>query len=282
MRREHVAFARSNGLSLRKSCVLARTARSGLRYRSRQAPKDSKLISDLRRVAQAYPKAGYRMAAARLPYKLSFGRAYRAWVKAGLSLPQRKSRRKLRGTGHRGMSAARPQGIWAYDFVHETLPNGQKLKCLTIVDEYTRECLALRVARSIRSFDVIDELAKLFALRGPPAWIRSDNGPEFVAHALVDWLKINNVGTSFIEPGKPWQNGIVESFHKTLRRELLNDEYFATRSEAKVVMDAWRTDYNQNRPHSSLGYVPPAKRRSWWMNNLNPLVTGNRIQKLSV
>jgi len=147
--------------------------------------------------------------------------------------------------------------VWAYDFVFDACANGQLLKCLSVVDEFTRECLAIDVAGSIRSGQVIEVLARLMSERGIPAVIRSDNDPEFVSLAILKWLTDNNVETVHIDPGKPWQNGRNESFNGRLRDECLNVEWFRTRREARIVIEAWRQHYNAVRPHSSLNYLTP-------------------------
>ena len=150
--------------------------------------------------------------------------------------------------------------VWAYDFVFDTCANNQTLKCLTVVDEWTRECLAIKVARRLNSIDVIETLADLFVLRGVPTHIRSDNGPEFVERALRGWLERLGVRTLYIEPGSPWENGYCESFNSKLRDEFLAREILYTMKEAKILIEWWRRHYNTQRPHSSLGYCPPAPR----------------------
>lgn len=150
-----------------------------------------------------------------------------------------------------------PNSVWAYDFVFDACANGQKLKCLTVVDEYTRECLAIDVGSSIRSERVIEVLARLVSAHGAPRHLRSDNGPEFVAYAVKDWLREEGIETAHIVPGKPWQNGLNESFNGKLRDECLDIEWFPNRREAVVVIEGWRKHYNDRRPHSSLGYRSP-------------------------
>ena len=154
-----------------------------------------------------------------------------------------------------------PNAVWCYDFVHDRLADGRSLKLLCVVDEYTRECLAIEVGRSIRSQDVIVTLSRLMRLYGKPACIRSDNGAEFTALRVMKWLQDEKIGPIFIQPGSPWQNGFVESFNGKLRAECLNREWFLTRREAKVVIERWRQFYNHQRPHSSLGYRTPVEIR---------------------
>ena len=152
----------------------------------------------------------------------------------------------------------RPNQVWAYDFVEDRTRDGRKFRMLNVVDEYTRECLAIRVGRQLRAADVIDVLSDLFIVRGVPGHVRSDNGPEFAATAVKGWIKGVGARTAFIEPGSPWENGYVESFNGKLRDELLNAEVFNTLAEAKVLIEGWRRHYNTVRPHSSLHYRPPA------------------------
>jgi len=151
-----------------------------------------------------------------------------------------------------------PNHVWAYDFVAERTHDGKAFRMLTVIDEYTRECLAIKVARNLRSEEVIETIADLFIERGLPKHIRSDNGPEFCAVAVREWLKRLDIGPLFIEPGSPWENGYNESFNGRLRDELLNGEIFYTLKEAQIIIENWRVEYNTIRPHSSLGYRPPA------------------------
>lgn len=182
------------------------------------------------------------------------------WRREGLKVPQK--RRKRRRLGNSDNACARRKAehkdhVWCWDFVFDRTTGGSPLKWLSIVDEYTRECLALKVDRSITSEDAIATLAELFAMRGVPRCVRSDNGPEFVAEAIRRWLAQVNVETLYIEPGSPWENGYAESFHSRLRDEFLAMEEFESLAVAKKLTRQWREDYNQHRPHSSLGYVTP-------------------------
>jgi putative transposase len=152
--------------------------------------------------------------------------------------------------------------VWAYDFVFDACANGQQLKCLTLIDEYTREALAIDVAGSIRSGRLIEVLTKLVSEHGAPKYLRSDNGPEFVSKAVLKWLLQSNIGTALIDPGKPWQNGADESFNGKFRDECLSLEWFRNRTEAKIVIENWRRHYNEVRPHSSLSYQTPVEFKS--------------------
>ena len=158
----------------------------------------------------------------------------------------------------------RPDHVWSYDFVEHRTHNGRKYQMLNVIDEFTRECLAIRVARKLKALDVIDVLSDLFSLRGVPSHVRSDNGPEFIAKAVQDWIAAVGSKTAYIEPGSPWENGTCESLNAKLRDEFLNGEVFYTLKDASVVIEQWRRHYNTIRPHSSLGYHPPAPKVILW------------------
>jgi transposase InsO family protein len=188
-------------------------------------------------------------------------RVHRLWKKEGLKVPQKQHKRRRLGSSDNGIvrrRALHKEHVWAWDFIHDRTEDGRALKWLSIVDEFTRECLALEVRRSFTSGDVIDVLRELFAIRGAPMHIRSDNGPEFIARAIGSWLESAQVQTLYIEPGAPWENGYAESFHGRLRDELLEAELFTCLAEAKMLSVQWRLEYNHRRPHSSLGYRTPA------------------------
>ena len=188
-------------------------------------------------------------------------RVERIWRKEGLKVPQKQPKRGRLWLNDGSCIRLRPEHkdhVWSYDFVAARTSDGGAFRILAILDEYTRECLAILVARHIRSQDVIDQLFNLFIVRGIPEHIRSDNGPEFTAKAIRGWLSRLGVKTLFIEPGSPWENGYIESFNGKLRDELLNREVFTTLLEAKILVEEWRKEYNQIRPHSSIGYRPPA------------------------
>ena len=189
---------------------------------------------------------------------MSRHRAHRLWRVAELQLPRRRSRRRVATSRPRPIPATAANFLWAYDFVFDACANGQSLKCLTIIDEFTRECLAIEVERHFTAADVVATLKYLFELRGAPRFVRSDNGPEFIARAVKAWLKDSGCGTLYIEPGSPWENAYVESFNGKFEDELLNRERFETLKEAKVLVEDHRLDYNHRRPHSTLGYLTPA------------------------
>jgi putative transposase len=212
-RREQVAFACERGLSKRRACELLEVARSALTYRSVRAERDTPSLEAMKRLAAQYPRYGYRrirIFLRREGHRMSRHRAHRLWRLAGLQLPRRRPRRHVAHSRPRPLPAFGANHVWAYDFVFDTCANGQSLKCLTVIDEFTRECLAIDVAGSIRSGRVIEVLTRLVSERGAPRFLRSDNGPEFVSKAILEWLEIAGVQTALIDPGKPWQNGTDE------------------------------------------------------------------------
>ena len=188
---------------------------------------------------------------------MSFERAYRLWRQAGLQVPRRRPRKRIAASRPRLMAPTGANQVWSTDFVFDWCANGQKLKCLTVTDEWTKEGLAIVDGR-IRSSRVIDVLARLVSERGAPLSLQSDNGPEFVSRARLNWIVDQGIETALIDPGKPWQNGAGKSFNGKFRDECLSLEWFRSRAEAKVMIEAWRRHYNEVRPHSSLGYHTPA------------------------
>ena len=194
-------------------------------------------------------------------WRVNYKRVERIWRREGLKVAQKQPKRGRLWLNDGSCIRLRPEyrdHVWSYDFMTARTSDGRAFRILAILDEYTRECLAILVARQISSNDVIDQLFHLFVFRGIPAHIRSDNGPEFTAKAVRDWLAQLGVKTLFIEPSSPWENGYIESFNGKLRDELLNREIFTTLIEAKILIEQWRREYNQVRPHSALGYRPPA------------------------
>ena len=260
MRREQVALACERGLSKRRACELIEIARSGLKYCSVRAERDQPTIDAMKRLSAQYPRYGYRRIRVFLKregHSLSRHRAHRLWGLAGLQLPRRRPRRRVATSRPRPVPAFGPNHVWAYDFVFDACAGGQQIKCLTVIDEFTRECLAIDVAGSIRSARVIEVLTRLISERGAPRFLRSDNGPEFVSHAILEWLAKAGIDTALNDPGKPWQNGTDESFNGKFRDECLSLEWFRSRAEARVVIDVWRRHYNHVRPHSSLKDLTP-------------------------
>jgi putative transposase len=252
-------------ISERRACQVVDQPRGSQRYESRARSDEPSLVKRMLELVRQRPRFGYRRIAALLrseAWRASGTRIYRLWRREGLKVPHRKRKRRRLGTSHNACHRRRAEGrdqVWCWDFVFDRTTSGSTLKWLSIVDEYTRECLALKVDRSITSEDVIDTLAELFAMRGVPQHIRSDNGPEFIARAIQRWTQQLSIETLYVEPGSPWENGYAESFHSRLRDEFLALEEFESQAAARKLTAAWRNDYNHHRPHSSLGYVAPAE-----------------------
>jgi len=262
VRRQQIAYVCQRGLSIRRACALLSVARSSWRYRSRLIERDAPALAAMRELAAQYPRYGYRriqVFLARRGHVMSTDRTHRLWRLHGLQVPRKRPRRRVASSRPRPLPATGANQMWAYDFVFDACANGQQLKCLTVVDEYTRECLAIDVAGSIRSSRVIEVLARLVSVHGAPRYLRSDNGPEFVSRAILRWLTSANIETVAIDPGKPWQNGLNESFNGKFRDECLAMEWFKNRIDAKVVIETFRRGYNEVRPHSSLGQLTPVE-----------------------
>ena len=244
------------------------------RSTQRKAPKgrtdDAALTADIVALATEYGRYGYRRITALLRaagWAVNVKRVERIWRLEGLKVPgkqPRKGRLWLNDGSCVRLRPERPNHVWSYDFVEDRTHNGRKFRMLNVIDEFTRECLAIRVDRRLKSTDVIDVLSDLFILRGVPGHVRSDNGPEFIAKAVREWIAAVGARTAFIEPGSPWENGYCESFNSKLRDELLNGEVFYSLAEARIVIESWRQHYNTQRPHSSLGYRPPAPTAVLW------------------
>jgi putative transposase len=263
-RKEQAIHAIKRGLNQRRACALLSISRSSLTYVPRIPVKDGVVVLAMQKLSGQYPRFGYRrikILLSREGLPMSMERCARIWSSAGLQVPKKKRPRISRDSSQ-PMKATYPNAVWSYDFVHDACANGQKLKCLTVIDEYTRECLAIEVASAIRSQQVIDVLTRLISIHGIPSFLRSDNGPEFVSTALLQWVNDESMGLLLIEPGKPWQNGTNESFNGKFRDECLSAEWFRNRLEAKVIIEDWRNHYNNVRPHSSLGYKTPMEFKS--------------------
>jgi transposase InsO family protein len=225
---------------------------------------EARLVARMEELASQYGRYGYRRITAMLRiegWRVNHKRVERLWRREGLKVPKKQPKRGRLWLNDGSCVRLRPlwkDHVWAYDFVHDRTHDGRPLRMLTLVDEYTRECLAIDVARRMTSEDVLERLTDLFIRRGVPDHIRSDNGAEFTSKAVRQWLAKVGVKTLFIEPGSPWENGYVESFNGKLGDELLAREIFYTLLEAKVLIERWRQEYNWIRPHSALGYRPPA------------------------
>jgi len=251
-------------LSERRACQALEQPRMTQRYEPKQTDKDKKLIADMRLLAGKHPSYGYRFITAKLRqagWQVNHKRVQRLWQREGLQVPYRRRKRKSPGSSVNACFVKKAEymnHVWTYDFTEDRTEDGRKLKFLTVLDEWTRELPVIEVGRSITSTDVIAVLEYLFTVRGVPRFIRSDNGPEFIANAIKGWLSDKKVGTLYIAPGSPWENGYIESFHGKLRNELLNRELFYSVKEAKVLAENWRLEYNHHRPHSGLKYKTPA------------------------
>lgn len=239
-------------------------ARATQRYCRRPNAYQETLTAQVVELASMFGRYGYRRITSILQdlgWSVSHGRVEAIWRREGLKVPKRHKAKRRLWLGDGSCIRLRPQHkdhVWAYDFVAARTHDGRPIRMLTIIDEFTRECLAIEVARNLKSQDVLAKLAELFVSRGVPDHIRSDNGSEFTAKDVRHWLGKLGVKTLYIEPGSPWENGYCESFNGKMRDEHLNGEIFDTLLEAQVLTERWRRDYNQIRPHSSLGYKPPA------------------------
>jgi putative transposase len=269
-------------VSERRACLVLGQHRSVQRQVLKRKNDDEALTQAIVELASSYGRYGYRRITALLRedgWLVNHKRVERIWRQEGLKVPKKQPRRSRLWLNDGSCVRKRPEyknHVWAYDFVQDRTHEGKRFRMLTVIDEYSRECLAIKVDRSLKSIDVIETLADLFISKGQPDFIRSDNGPEFTAIILRDWLARLNTGTLFIEPGSPWENGYNESFNGKLRDELLNCEIFYTLKEAKILIEQWRKHYNTARPHSALGYKPPTPEAILPRVNL----TGEAIQVL--
>ena len=251
-------------VSERRACRALGQHRSTQRKTPRGKEDEEQLTADLIALARQYGRYGYRKISALLRdagWLVNDKRVERIWRREGLKVPQKQPKRSRLWLADGSCIRLRPEyrnHVWSYDFVEDRTHDGRKVRMLNIIDEFTHECLAIRVDRKLKAIDVIDVLSDLFILRGVPTYIRSDNGPEFVAKAVQKWIAAVGAKTAYIERGSPWENGFVESFNARLRDELLDGEIFYSLQEAKVVIESWRRHYNTKRPHASLGYKPPA------------------------
>lgn len=272
-RRQFAARATEQGLSQRRACRLGHVPRSSVRYQAH--PRDDQPLEEqMQQVRQKHPRFGIRRAhalinaqAAASGLRINRKRVQRLWRKSGFQVVQPPKKRKVKAARPVPCQAERPDHVWSYDFQEDGLLSGKKIRLLNIIDEFTREWLSVTVGVSLTSQAVIAALVPLFASRCAPAFVRSDNGPECVANEIQAWLGQNGSAPFYIEKGRPWQNGFVESFHGKLRDELLNREVFATLAEARVHLQTHRRWYNEERPHSSLNYKSPAVFKQAWQEH---------------
>jgi transposase InsO family protein len=232
-------------------------------YIARRRRDEAELIKKIHKLAIRNSRYGYRRITVLLRregWRINRKRVHRIWKSEGLGLPRRRPRRRRMGpVGEIINKAGYPNHVWSYDFVEDKTERGGKLRILVVIDEYTRECLVIRVESSIPALVVIEALEWLFLTRGVPKYLRSDNGPEFISKAVCQWLKESGCSSLFIKPGSPWENGYIESFNDKLRDECLNREIFRNGKETQTIVEAWRGEYNNYRPHSSLGYLTPSE-----------------------
>lgn len=248
--------------SERRACEVARVSRGAFRYVHRIRLDEPELRQAIRAIAYENKRYGYRRTFTTLRREgatVGKNRVHRIWKAEGLSLPRRRPKRRRYAKGEVARKAERRNHVWTYDFMEDRTEKGGKVRILNVLDEYTRECHAARVEKSIPAAKVIETLSWLFLTRGAPEYIRSDNGPEFVAKAVKEWLARSGCGTIYIEPGSPWENPYIESFNGKMRDECLNMEIFANGQEAKEVVENWRIEYNERRPHSALGWQTPSE-----------------------
>jgi putative transposase len=266
-KREAVVFLQSKEVSQRRSCQLILLARSTCQYRIRREP-DENFEAEVKELAFAHPRYGYRRVHALLKrrgQRVNRKRVVRVWKKFGLQVPRsKKTRKRVREPQKVLPHASHPNEVWTYDFVFDRDAAGRRLKLLTLMDEFTREGLAIRVGGSFKAVDVKEILYEVGGRHGFPQFLRSDNGSEFIAGIIKEFLGENNIKATYIEPGSPWQNGKGESFNGKFRDECLRMEIFGNWREAAVVAEKWRKFYNLERPHSSLGYQTPDEfKRDW-------------------
>lgn len=250
-------------VSERRACKVLSQCRGTQRYVVKKADDEDRLRTRIIELAREYGRYGYRRVTALLHqegWEVNIKRVYRIWREEGLKVPKKQPKRGRLWLADGSCIRRKPEfpnHVWSYDFVMDRTRDGRPIKMLTIVDEFTRECLAIEVRRRLTSKEVIETLSELFLTRGCPKYIRSDNGPEFIAWVLRNWFATLEVCPLYIHPGSPWENGYIESFNGKLRDEFLDRELFYTLLEAKVLIERWRRHYNTKRPHSSLGYRPP-------------------------
>lgn len=251
-------------VSERRACGVLDQPRSTQRYVPTIKDDEPKLVEAVLSTVRQRPRFGYRRVWALLRqdgWRVNRKRVHRLWKLKGLKVPQKQVKKRRLGVSENGIVRRRTttkNEVWSMDFIFDRTREGRSLKWLSVIDEFTRECLALEVRRSMNAVDVIEVLSELVLIRGAPQHVRCDNGPEFVAQAIRRWLELSGVSTLYVEPASPWQNGFVESFHSRLRDELLGMELFESLKQAKTLATHWRLDYNHRRPHSGLGYKMPA------------------------
>lgn len=261
-RRRAVKYLVEEGLSsAAQACRALGLARSSFYLVSRKSPSNQKLNQKIVQLSEKHPRYGYRRITAllrRRGRKINPKRVQRVRREAGLQVRKRQRRtRRLGPTNTQRQRAERRNQVWSWDLIHDQTAHGRTLRILTLIDEYTKQALAIQVGYSIRALDAIAVLEAATERYGAPEHVRSDNGPEFIAQAIQNWLADQQIQTLYIQPGSPWQQAYIESFHDKLRDECLNREIFHSLAEARIILEQWRVEYNQHRPHSALGYLSP-------------------------
>lgn len=253
----------THDVSERRACSVTGQHRSTQRYTRKESNEEKVLLTDMTRLVRENPRSGCRMITAYLRaegWRVNYKRVHRLWKREGFKVPRKARTKRAIGDSSNACdkrAATAKNDVWTWDFVHDRLMDGRAMKCLTMVDEYTRECLALDMRRSFTGDDVVDVLSQLMGERGVPKHIRSDNGSEFIAKEVQTWLATFDVNALYIAPGAPWQNGYIESFNSRVRDEFFEMNYFSTVKEARQLAATWKERYNTKRPHSSLNYLPP-------------------------
>jgi len=278
-------------VSERRACRVLGQGRTTQRRRGIVRDDEDALTGRIVQLASCYGRYGYRRITALLRYegwRVNHKRVERIWRNQGLKVPKKQPKRGrlwLNDGSCVRLRATHKDHVWSYDFIQDRTRDGRVIRMLTLIDEHTRECLAIRAERNLTSYNVLEVLDDLFIRRGVPEHIRSDNGAEFTAYVVRRWLRTLNVQPLYIAPGSPWENGYIESFHDKLRDELLNREIFDTMWEVKVLLKQWRREYNTVRPHSSLGYRPPAPEAFSWppeASQFGALHPGRQLAELAV
>jgi len=275
-------------VSERKACRVLGQPRSTQRYESRKPSQDEALLKEMRRITHRRPRFGCPRVYDELTkrgWQVNRKRVHRLWKQEHMQIARKQQkRRRLPGHSGNGCIRHRPMHkdhVWSYDFLTDRTEDGRQLKLLAVIDEHTRESLAIEVGRSFTAPKVVDVLRYLFALRGRPQHVRSDNGPEFVSRVVRRWLDQAEVGPLFIAKGSPWENGYIESFNARIRDELLNRELFLSVTEAQWVIDRWRNDYNHHRPHSSLNYQTPAAFAAVCTDSIRPTASFHQHRRIT-
>src|SRR5262245_17647802 len=252
-------------VSERAACRATGQARSTQRYQAQQRNGERRLCERMRELALRHPRYGYRRIAVLLReegFKVNKKRVHRLWRKEGLKVPKKQHKKRRLSLGSSDNSVVRRHStrvneVWSFDFCHDRTGDGRGLKIFSVIDEFTRRCLTIQVDRHFTGGDVVRALKKLIRMHGVPDHLRCDNGPEFVCATLCVWCARAKIGALYIAPASPWENGITESYHARLRDEMLDREEFASLRQAKVLLEIWRQEYNDERPHGALGYMTP-------------------------